>query len=389
MAHAERAHALLSASGAKRWMSCPPSARLEEQFPDRSSKEAQEGTLAHELSELMLRQTLGIVKANVYKKKLAEYKKHDLYAEDMIDYCQRYIDLVIEKYNAALATTPDAQIIIEERLNFSKWVPEGFGTGDVLIIANDYIEVIDLKYGKGVKVDATDNPQMRLYGLGAYDAHGMLYDFQKVHTTIVQPRLDHIDTEELSTDALLSWGDEYVKPRAELADKGEGDFDPGDHCKFCRAQATCRARADANIEMAKYEFRDGPLLTIEEIGDILAKAEQLQSWAKSIQDWALDQAENHGAKFLGWKLVEGRSNRKITDEAAAASALELEGYKEDQIFNKKIKGITDLEKMLGKKKFEEYIGSYIVKPQGKPALVPESDKRPELCSADAAAKDFE
>lgn len=386
--HSERAHALLSASGAKRWMACPPSARLEDEVEETTSTFAEEGTLAHEIGELMLRKELGQIKPATYKKNMAVFQKHELYAEEMLDYCKQYVDLVIERYNAALVTTPNAQISIEERLDFSKYVPEGFGTGDVVIIADDYIEVIDLKYGKGVKVEAEGNPQMRLYGLGAYEAYSMLYDFKEIRMTIVQPRLDHFDTDKMAIQDLLDWGDDDVMPKAELAAAGVGDFCAGDHCKFCKVRHTCRERAEANLELARFEFQKPALLTVEEIGEILAKAKQLESWASDIQNYALDQAENHGIKYPGWKLVEGRSNRKITDEEAVATSLELDGYNEEQIFNKKIKGITDLEKMLGKSKFSEYVGPYVIKSPGKPALVPQSDKRPELNSADQAEKDF-
>lgn len=387
--HSERAHALLSASGAKRWMACTPSARLEEQFEDTTSSFAEEGTLAHEISEEMLREALDLIKPATLKRKITKFKKHELFAEEMLDYCQQYTDLVMERYNAALALDKSAQISIEERLDFSAWVPDGFGTGDTVIICSEYIEVIDLKYGKGVKVDAVDNPQMRLYGLGAYDAYYLLYGFKEISMTIVQPRLDHIDTETMAISDLLDWGENDVTPKATLADAGEGEFCAGEHCKFCKARYTCKARADHNLEMAKYEFTEPSLLTVDQIGDILAKAEELQKWAKDLQGYALDQAENHGVKFPGWKLVEGRSNRKYTDEDAVASSLELEGFTEEQIYNKKIKGVTELTKSLGKKKFSEYVDPFIIKPPGKPALVPESDKRPELNSTEAAVSDFE
>jgi hypothetical protein len=389
-AHAERAHALLSASGAKKWIACPPSARLEDQMVDESSDHAKAGTLAHEISEAVLRKELGLIKGATLKRKMTEFRKISLFEEEMIDYCQQYVDLVMERYHEALAVTPDAQISIEERLDFSAWVPDGFGTGDVLIVANDYVEVIDLKYGKGIKVDAVDNPQTRLYGLGAYHAYADFYDFKQVKMTIIQPRLDHIDTEVMAVEDLIDWAEDIVVPSAELAHAGVGEFCAGSHCtaSFCKVRETCRARAEANLAMAKYDFKEGPLLTVDEIGEILAKADELQKWANDIQGFALKQAEN-GVKIPGWKLVEGRSNRKYEDEEAVATSLEMEGFTDDQIYNKKIKGVTELTKALGKKKFETYVGPYIIKPPGKPALVSEADGRPELNTLESQIKDFD
>lgn len=391
--HSERAHAKLSASGSKRWLTCTPSAGLEEDFEDSESEFALEGTAAHEYSEILLTIELGLGDEESLDKtrtqKIEFETNNRFFSNEMADHCKTYVDLVIERYHAALATTPNAQISIEERLDFSAWVPEGFGTGDTLIIANDYIEVIDLKYGKGVKVDAEDNTQMRLYGLGAMDAYDMLYDFKEIRMTIVQPRLDNIVTEVLSIDELRSWGDDYVKPRALLADKGEGEFCAGDHCGFCKARHTCRDRAEYYMELEKFESKKAPLLSVAEIAEILAKASALQKWAEDIQGYALEQAEKHGIKYPGWKLVEGKANRKISDEDAVATVLDLEGYTDEQIYNKKMKGIGDLEKLLGKKQFETFAGPYVIKPPGKATLAPETDKRPEINSSEQAERDFE
>ncbi len=383
------AHALLSASGSVRWLACPPSARLEEQLPDETSSYAQEGTFAHSLAELHLKSYLGRIAAKEYTKKLEQLKKHDFYCQEMEDYIQQYFDLAVEKINEALTRSKDASIFVEQRLDFSPWVPEGFGTGDVVLISDGLLEVIDLKYGKGVPVDAESNSQMRLYGLGALNQFDMLYDIETVRMTIVQPRLDSVSSEELSTQELLAWGGEVVKPKAELADKGEGEFCAGDHCRFCRAKATCRARAEANLELARYDFQDPPLLDSDEIAEILFKAEELQKWAKDIQDYALDQAQNHGIKFTGWKLVEGRSNRKYSDEEAVKTKLVAEGYEEKKILKEpELLGITAMEKAIGKKKFSELLSDLVIKPAGRPTLVPESDKRPEIQSIDSAIADF-
>lgn len=388
-AHAERAHAKLSASGSKRWLSCTPSAKLEDGFPDSTSDFAREGTAAHELSELYLQLHTEQISKTQFTRRYNKFKKeNEFFSQDMDEYVLSYVDLVIERISAAQALSPDAIILLEQRLDFSQWVPEGFGTGDVVLIADGIMEIIDLKYGKGVPVSAEDNSQMRLYALGAMNQFSMLYDIELVRMTIVQPRLDSVSTDEMEADALLAWADEYVKPRADMAMAGEGDYAAGEHCRFCKARFTCRVRAEANLEMAKYEFQAPPLLSPEEIGDILARAEELQKWAKEVQGYALDQAENHGVRFPGWKLVEGRSNRKYADETAVIQALQAEGYTEEDIYEKKLFGITAMEKSIGKKTFTELLKDLVVKPTGKPTLVPESDKRPELNSTAAAIADF-
>ncbi|MHB8061339.1 MAG: DUF2800 domain-containing protein [Ruminiclostridium sp.] len=391
MTEAQRAHALLSASGSKRWLSCPPSARLEDQFPESTSDYAAEGSFAHSLAELLLRGYITTdLRPSVYKKKLADIKKDPFYSQSMEEYIGQYVTIIGEKYLTAKKNCPDAFVMLEQKLDFSDWVPDGFGTGDVVIISQGVIEIVDLKYGQGVPVSAIGNTQMRLYALGALNQYGILYDFDKVRMTIVQPRLDSVSSDEITIEELLEWGEEEVKPLAVLAMAGEGEFLSGDHCKFCRAKATCRARADANLEMAKYEFKDSKLLSNEEVGEILAKAEELQKWASDVQAYALDQAENHGIKFLGWKLVEGRSNRKYTDKDAVAAKLKEEGYEDKLIYEpREILGITAMEKAIGKKLFEDYLNDLVIKPAGKATLVPESDKRPELSSVASAVSDFE
>lgn len=388
-AHAERAHALLSASGSKRWMNCPPSAQLEQDFEEKTSEFALEGTFAHELSELHLMLYNEDITKQTFTRRMNKAKKDKWYSEEMSDYVQVYVDLVIERINEVKAKTKDAVVLLEQRLDFSEWVPQGFGTGDVVLIADGTLEVIDLKYGKGVPVSAEDNPQMKLYALGGINQFGFLYDIETVKMTIVQPRLDSVSTDEIKVDKLLEWANRTVKPLADMAMAGEGEFNAkGDHCRFCRAKAICRARADENLEMAKHEFKNPPLLSHDEVAEILSKAEELQKWAKDIQDYAFEQAEKHGVKFCGWKLVEGRSNRKYTDENEVAKTLSTEGYKEDDIYTKKLLGITAMEKKVGKKKFNELLSDLVIKPNGKPTLVPETDKRPELNSTASAVEDF-
>lgn len=380
------AHAILSASGASKWMNCPPSARLELDFPNKSSEFAQEGTLAHELGELKLRRQLGEISTRKYNSEVKKIEKDKLYTADMPDYVDMYVDTCIEKVNEAKAKTPDAVISVEQRLDFSEWVPEGFGTGDMVIIADGMMEVCDLKYGKGVPVSAVNNKQMRLYALGAIAEFGFLYDIQSVRMTIIQPRLDSISSDELSVDDLLKWADEIVKPTAELAFKGEGDFCAAEHCGFCRAKSVCKARADKNLELARYEFRTTDTLSDLDIADILSKADELAKWAKDVQEYALEQAVQ-GVAYPGYKVVEGRSNRKYTDPDLIVDILMANDFTEDKIYKpKEIQGLTNMEKVVGKKKLTELIGDFIIKPPGKPVLVPEDDKRPVFNSAKA---DFE
>lgn len=279
------------------------------------------------------------------------------------------------------ANSPEAVHKVEQRLDFSAWVPRGFGTGDAVIIDNGIIEIIDLKYGKGVPVSAIGNTQMRLYALGAINEFGFFYDIEKVKMTIVQPRLDSVSTDEISAEELLKWADEYLKPRAELAIKGEGEFCAGDHCKFCRANAICRARAEKNMEIAKYEFANPPTLDNLEISHILDVASDFSKWIKDVESWALQQALQ-GEIYPGYKVVEGRSNRKWKDEDEVGKLLLANGFQENIIYTKKLDGIGKIEKAIGKKKTSELLGDLIVKPQGSPTLVVESDKRPVYNSAE-------
>jgi len=390
-------HAKLSASGAKKWLNCPPSAELEQGFPNSSSVYADEGTHAHSLGELKIYESLklpftGEKKYNKMKimRLLDKAMGNSFYCEEMNEATQEYADLVFSKYAEALQKTKDAVILLEERLDFSRWVPQGFGTGDVVIVSDGCIEIIDLKYGKGVPVDADENPQMMLYALGAVAKYELLYDLSNVKMTICQPRLDSVSTYEMSVVELLVWGEEYVKPRAKMAIKGEGEYSPGeDTCRWCRAKATCKARADENLKLMKYEFRRDPLLSDDEVADILGKAPDLLKWAKDVQEHALEQAEKNGKKWPGWKLVEGRSNRKYLDEIKVADTLKAEGYVDAKIYEpQSLLGITALEKAITKKQFGILLSDLVVKPSGKPTLVPESDKRDEISSTKSATSDF-
>lgn len=384
----ERKHAILSASGAYRWLSCTPSARLEERFAETTSDFAAEGTLAHAVAELKLRFLLKEASAKKYAQALQALEKSEFYSASMIDYIETYASIVLEKVNEARTRSKDAVVLLEQRLDFSDWVPEGFGTGDVVIISDGVLEIIDLKYGKGVPVSAKGNVQMKLYALGALAAFDTLYDIKFVRMTICQPRLDSVSTDEITSNLLLWWADTELVHRAQLAWDGQGEFQAGDHCRFCRAKATCRARADRNLELAKLDFKKPELLTDEEIGEVLAQADELKNWASDVAGYALTQARDHGKRFKGWKLVEGRSVRTYTDEAAVVRTLKKAGYKESEIYQKKVWGITAMEKLLGKSKFTEILRGLVIRPAGKPTLAKESDKRPEISSAAAAAADF-
>ncbi len=368
-------HAILSASGASRWMACTPSAVLEQQFENKSSVFAEEGTLAHELGELTLKLNLGEITKRTFNSKFKKIQENKLYSADMPDYVQTYVDTCLERVSEAKATTPDALFKIEQRLDFSEWVPDGFGTGDFVIIADGTMEVCDLKYGKGVPVSANNNKQMMLYALGAIAEFNFLYDIQKVRMTIIQPRLDNISTFEVTTEDLLKWAEDYVRPRAELAIKGKGEFCAGDHCKFCRAKAICRARAEKNMELAKYDFEEPALLDNNDVAYILSKIDELVNWAGDVKDFALEQALN-GEEYDGFKVVEGRSNRKYADTEAIVEILRDNNFNDPDIFKpSELITLTNMEKLVGKKKLTELIGDYIVKPPGKPTLVPITDKR--------------
>lgn len=380
-------HAKLSASGAKRWMTCTPSVVLEEQFKEKSSPYAEEGTFAHELGDMIINYNIGTYKKAAFNKKFEKLKTNEYYNQDLQDYVDDYVRQVWEFINEAKAKCKDIIVLTEQRLDFSEYVEDGFGTGDVVVIADGEIHVIDLKYGKGVGVSAIENPQLRLYGIGALASFDMLYDIATVKTTIIQPRLEMTTSEVLTVDELTSWAENVVRPKAAIAMAGVGEFVVGDHCKFCKARHTCRARADYNLGLTKMEFNLPTLLQDEEIGEVLRKADQLANWVKDITEHALLEAIK-GKKWDGWKLVEGRSNRKYVDDIKVANTLKGAGYDEAVLYEKKLYGITAMEKLVGKKRFTELLKDLVEKPQGKPTLVDESDKRPEINSTQSAKDDF-
>ena len=376
------AHAVLSPSAASRWLACTPSARLELQFPDKAGDYAKEGTLAHEFGELFLRQKLGSDVAGL----LVKARKNEFYTPDMETHAEEYAALVWEKYEIARKTTPDAILLVEEHIDLTAYVPEGFGTGDAVIIADDLLEIIDLKYGKGVAVSAKRNKQMMLYALGALLKYSIMYGVNRVRMTIYQPRIGNVSEWEITAADLLEWAETELKQRAKMAFEGIGEQVPGDHCRFCRAKAVCKALAEQNLSVAKEEFMQVGLLTPEQVAEILPKLDGLVNWANAVEEYALDQALQ-GVKFPGFKIVEGRSIRKYADDKKVAERLEANGYGDIIYKPKELKTITTLEKALTKKGFEALVGDLIVKPAGKPTLVPESDKRPEWSSAEEDFKD--
>lgn len=369
-------HAILSASGAHRWLNCTPSARLELEFDDNSGEAAAEGTAAHALSEHKLRKALKMRS----KKPVSPYD-----SDEMDNYTDGYVEFVLEVIEQAKQACRDPLILIEQRLDFSKYVPEGFGTGDCLIIADGTLHIIDFKYGQGVLVSAEDNPQMKLYALGALDLFDGIYDIEMVSMTIYQPRRENVSTSTVSKESLYQWAEEVLKPKAELAFNGDGNYCPGEWCQFCRAAVKCRARAEAKMKLATFEFALPPLLSDEEIADILSSIGDLTNWANEIIAYATDAAVNHGKKWPGFKVVEGRSNRKYKDEEAVAEAAKNAGYRD--IYKQSLITITEMEKLMGKSKFNEVLGGLVIKPPGKPTLVPVSDKRPEM-NTSSAKNDF-
>lgn len=394
---AERKHAILPASGAARWMACTPSARLEEQFPDTGSEYAAEGTLAHSMAELKVRkkfvEPMGPKKYNTALNKL---KKDPLYQDEMDRYTDDYLDYVsgvVMSYKTA------PHVAVELRLDLSRYAPESFGTGDCIILGGDTLHVIDFKYGKGVVVDVENNPQLMLYGLGALDAYGMLYNPTRIILTVFQPRADGdtVKEWEISRDDLVNWGVFTVRPAAQQAFDGKGEFKPGGWCRFCRAKAQCRARAGANTALEDFgspnsktetgKLPKPPLLTDAEVGEVLQRGTDVMKWISDLQDYALS-AVLAGKEIPGWKAVEGRSRREFDDMAAAFDTIKAAGVDEAMLYERKPMTLAAIEKELGKGKFAEIAGTHVVTPPGKPTLAPESDKRSPYSPKPTAEEDF-
>jgi hypothetical protein len=357
-------HAILSASGAHRWLNCLPSARLELEFENKETAVAAEGSAAHSLCEHKLRKALRLRS----KRPISNYD-----SDEMEEYTDNYVDFVMEQLEITKQTCKDPLVLIEQKLDFSCYVPQGFGTGDCIIIADEKLHIIDFKYGMGVLVDAVDNPQMKLYALGALEIYDSLYDIKEVSMTIFQPRRENISTWTIPIQELKHWAENELKPKAQMAINGEGEYIPGEWCCFCKASVKCRARAEEKLKLAQSEFKLPPLLTDMEIEEILHKLPDLTKWANEILAYATDAAINHGKEWRGFKIVEGRSIRKYKDEDAVVKAAKANGYKD--IYHQSLITITEMQKLMGKKQFEEILGDLIYKPPGKPTLVPISDKR--------------
>ena len=384
-------HALLSASSAHRWLNCTPSARLEEQYEEQTSVYAEEGSLAHHYAEIELKHAIGSASIDSvkYLSELKKIKSDELYNPEMDEYVGVYVSFVMETYGAIQRVCPDAELIIEGRLSFDQWVPNGYGTGDAVIVADKEIHVIDFKYGKGVAVEVVGNPQFRLYALGAYNEYSLLYGVDSITTTVVQPRLDVIASETLTAKELLDWGDE-IKPIAWKAYDGEGIETIGDHCKFCKHKINCKAlKIEAN-KMAKKAFEKVQPSTMrpKTIADLLTKKDIVIDYLKAIADWALVEVRDNGLNLPGYKLVEGRSNRKYLDEDKVVAALQEAGFNPDDFYEVKLKGVTAMDNLLAKANKKDVLDGLIVKPEGAPVLVPETDKRKEWQPKQTAEEAF-
>lgn len=381
--HSNRAHAKLSASGANQWLNCPPSIKASEGVSDTSSEFAREGTFAHELSELYFSNLYENLSDADFKQQLEQSKSNEYYSEELREYVEQYVDIVEEKINEAKAQD-EPILFFEHRLDLTRYVPESFGTGDVVVYYNGTVEIIDLKFGKGVEVSALNNPQLRLYGLGAYE---LLKNFEDIHTikmTIVQPRLHNISSETVDAADLVEWGLNTVKPQAIKAHNGEGEFKAGSHCRFCKIRHSCRARAEANNVEAE-DMKAPATLNNGELAELLHRLPEIKRWASDVEEYCKSQAVENERQFDGWKVVEGKANRKYADEQQVYKRL-TEQYDPKEVSETKVLSISKLEKQLGKKEVDNILGKLVVKPQGKPALVTEDDKREPIMQS--AENDF-
>ena len=360
-------HAILSASGSHRWLNCTPSARLELEFENTTSEAAREGTAAHALCEHKLKKFL---------KKRSKRPVSDYNSDEMEECTDAYAEFVMEQYEEAKKSCKDPVILIEQKLDFSCYVPEGFGTGDCIIISDDKLHIIDFKYGQGILVEAEHNPQMMLYALGALEIYDALYNIKEISMTIFQPRRENVSTWTISIEELKVWAEEELKPKAQMANEGNGEYLPGEWCTFCKAAVKCRARAEEKMKLARMEFKMPPLLTDAEIEEVLTVLPDLTKWANEITAYATEAAIHHGKEWNGFKVVEGRSNRKYRDEQLVAEAAKEHGYTD--IYRQSLIPMTEMQKLMGKSAFEEILGDLIYKPPGKPTLVPNTDKRPAM-----------
>lgn len=368
------AHSVYPPSSAKRYMNCTPALKLEQQFEDEQSPYAEEGSAGHALAEHLIKKHL---------KKRSKRPVSDYYTDELVEAVDEYVGYCIGQIEAAKQECSDPVFEVERRTDISRHIEGCFGTADMVIVTDHKIHVIDLKLGKGVMVDAEHNEQLMIYGLGILDFYEILYDIETVALTIVQPRLEHLSTWEISVEDLKKWAKEELEPKARMALAGEGEFRTGDHCRFCKARFTCRARAEEYLKLARMEFAEPALLSDDEIAEVLLKVDTLKKWAEEIYAYAQNEAVVNHRQWPGFKLVLGKSNRKYTDENEAAEAAKKAGYTD--IYKTSLIGITDMEKLMGKKKFSEILGSLVYKPEGKVTLVPESDKREAVKTATVEA----
>lgn len=368
------AHARFSPSSGKRYLSCPPSLLLEEQFPDEQSPFAAEGSAGHEMAEYLI---------NKHLKKRTKRPVSDYYSDELMEAVEDYTAYAVSQIEEAKQNCENPFFGVELKVSLADRVDGCFGTADMVVVDDRKIHIIDLKLGKGVMVDAERNVQLMIYGLGVLDMLGFLYEIETVELTIVQPRIEHFSTWGISAEELLSWGKEVFEPGAAKALSGEGEFMAGDHCRFCKARFTCRARAEEYLKLAQMEFAEPALMSDEEIAEVLSKADALKKWAEEIYAYAQNEAVVNHKEWPGFKLVLGRSNRKYTDETDVAEAAKKAGYTD--IYKQSLIGITEMERLMGKKKFNEILGSFVYKPEGKVTLVPDSDKREAVKTATAEA----
>lgn len=369
-------HAVLSPSAASRWLACTPSVRLEQGFENKSSSFAEEGTLAHAVGECILRELAGQIKPAEAELILAQLMTNQYYSKELHDYAEGYA------YFVWAMCKPGTHLFVEQRLDMTDYVEEGFGTGDAIVIGNNILRLSDLKYGKGVPVYSDNNPQLKLYALGAYKEFSHIFDIDMIEINIYQPRLDNISTWEISVKDLLDWAENELKPKAALAYKGEGDFKPGRHCGFCKARATCRALAEYNLELEKMDFKSADLLSDEEVIEILEKRDQFKKWLEAVSLHILNSAIE-GKQWPGYKVVLGRSNRKYSDEIAIGEKLKFKGHT-DIYKPAALLPLGEMEKKLTKPVFKELVEPMLIKPNGKPTLAPESDPR-EIFNPDVAS----
>lgn len=371
------AHARNSPSALHRTLNCPPSLVLGEQFQDEESQYAAEGSAGHAMAEHLIKKHL---------KQRTKRPVSDYYSDDLMEAVEDYVAFVIEKIEDAKRECKSPLFSVEQRVDISEYSPDCFGTADMVIVTDKVAHVIDLKLGRGVEVSAEENPQLMAYGLGVLEMAEMLYDIETVRLTIFQPRINNFSTWDITPDALKTWGEEILKPRSAMALAGAGEFQVGSWCRFCKARNQCRARAEEFLRLAKMEFQQPALLSDDEIAEIIKVSDELAKWAADVYAYAQDQAITHGKEWNGYKLVEGRSNRKYSSDDEVAEAAKAAGYTD--IYKKTLIGVTEMERLMGKKEFARILGKLVYKPAGKITLVPDTDKR-EAIKKSTAAADFQ